>query len=339
MRSLLLIVLSASFAGQGFCQLVNGSFETNTGMPSSLGQWALATGWNNAGSTSSTPDYFHMGGNVIADLPETPTAIVTPFDGDAIMGLAVCSKSGANKREYISTPFDTPLTVGEEYHLNFRLTNGSHTASSLAGLSVDHLGILFSTTPQLHSGDSPIVCVPHFTIDTVFFSDKWQKVTFTFTADQPYEYLTFGLFNDDAQHTIIRAAGQNPQVAYYFVDDFALTTEPVIEEPVVTNPLPSYIDPSNSAFYIPNAFTPNNDGDNDIFIPIAGFITDWSLEIYTKWGDPVFLSKNAQNGWDGSCMGNPCANGSYIWKITYNVPDKQGEERTVIEYGFVNLVK
>jgi len=337
-KTIVSFLFAVLLACQGFCQLVNGSFESNSSLPASLGDWSVVTDWNNAGSADASPDYFHVSANVVTDLPETPSALVNAFDGDAIMGLAVCAKAGANRREYLSTRFSAPLIVGQEYHLCFRITNGIRTSTSLSGLKADNIGVLFSTNAVTQTSHNPINATPHFKIDTALYSEKWEKALFTFIADQPYEYLTLGLFNDDSNHNISIAEGVNPQFAYYFVDDFQLSTEIIDDNPPV-DPGTVYTDPPNAPFFVPNAFTPNNDGDNDIFIPVAGTITDWNLEVFTKWGDPVFFSKISSRGWDGSCSGRPCANGSYIWKITYKVADENGESRSVCEYGFVNLVK
>ena len=54
--------------------------------------------------------------------------------------------------------------------------------------------------------------------------------------------------------------------------------------------------------YIPNAFTPNGDGRNDIFIPVFNDtlkIEDYNLEIYDRFGIQIFQSDNPNVGWDG----------------------------------------
>lgn len=341
MKNILLLFGIVLIAVQGRGQLLNGSFESGSAIPTSLGQWSLVDNWNNAYSSNASPDYFHVNANVIADLPETPMAIVSPFEGNAVMGLTLCAKYGANKREYISTQFDSPLEIGSEYHLSFRLTNGQITPSSLAGLAVDGIGILLTTDIITQPGSNPIIATPQFTIDSVFYSEKWEKVIFSFIADQPYLHLTFGLFDSDSSHVITRLAGNNPQFGYYFVDDFTLTTELIEEEiPAPIQPDDTIGQVSETPYYVPNAFTPNNDGENDVFVPIAGYITEWQLEVYTKWGDSVFHSSNPHRGWDGTFAGKPCANGSYIWKITYEAIDNDGDEtKFVSDYGFVNLVK
>jgi len=223
-KTIVSFLFAVLLACQGFCQLVNGSFESNSSLPASLGDWSVVTDWNNAGSADASPDYFHVSANVVTDLPETPSALVNAFDGDAIMGLAVCAKAGANRREYLSTRFSAPLIVGQEYHLCFRITNGIRTSTSLSGLKADNIGVLFSTNAVTQTSHNPINATPHFKIDTALYSEKWEKALFTFIADQPYEYLTLGLFNDDSNHNISIAEGVNPQFAYYFVDSLLTTS-------------------------------------------------------------------------------------------------------------------
>lgn len=69
-------------------------------------------------------------------------------------------------------------------------------------------------------------------------------------------------------------------------------------------------------YYIPNAFTPNGDGINDIFKAIAPGIkqTDY-FRIYNRWGKLIFQSKNANAGWDGKYSGIPQPAAVYVWTI------------------------
>lgn len=60
------------------------------------------------------------------------------------------------------------------------------------------------------------------------------------------------------------------------------------------------------AFYVPNAFTPNNDGKNDVFLPVGSAYdpTSYELWIFNRWGDLVFHTTNPKEGWDGSYQGS-----------------------------------
>lgn len=67
--------------------------------------------------------------------------------------------------------------------------------------------------------------------------------------------------------------------------------------------------------YIPNAFTPNNDGSNDIFIPRSHFIDEMELIIYNRWGQEVFRTTDKNRGWDGTFNGKPLNPDSYAYYL------------------------
>jgi gliding motility-associated-like protein len=72
-------------------------------------------------------------------------------------------------------------------------------------------------------------------------------------------------------------------------------------------------------FYIPNAFTPNHDGKNDVFRPRWVCLFDrYDLKIFNRWGQLVFNSSDPDTGWDGNMGGMPQADGGYIWIISYH---------------------
>ena len=71
-----------------------------------------------------------------------------------------------------------------------------------------------------------------------------------------------------------------------------------------------------TTYYLPNAFSPNADGVNDIFRPIpAGIVsTDW-FRIYSRYGQLVFETAQWMQGWDGNFRGIKQPVGNYIWAI------------------------
>ncbi|MBC7890389.1 MAG: gliding motility-associated C-terminal domain-containing protein [Ferruginibacter sp.] len=69
-------------------------------------------------------------------------------------------------------------------------------------------------------------------------------------------------------------------------------------------------------YYIPNAFSPNGDGRNDIFRPIsAGILSTGSFRIFNRYGEKVFETSESGKGWDGTYKGKPQAVGNYVWII------------------------
>jgi gliding motility-associated-like protein len=106
--------------------------------------------------------------------------------------------------------------------------------------------------------------------------------------------------------------------------DTAALSIQLIEEPLI---------------YVPNSFTPNFDGTNDVFLPIIDSGIDiytYRLLIFNRWGEVLFESMNKEVGWDGTYGGKIMQDGVYIWKITYNSPDNEEEYEYV---GHVTLIK
>ena len=71
--------------------------------------------------------------------------------------------------------------------------------------------------------------------------------------------------------------------------------------------------------YVPNAFTPNDDGVNDVWLPIISNITDKFFEvvIYSRWGEVIFKSNDPNVGWNGKHNGKMVEAGVFTYKITY----------------------
>ena len=88
----------------------------------------------------------------------------------------------------------------------------------------------------------------------------------------------------------------------------------------------------NITLYMPNAFTPNGDGKNDIFKPVFNKLPEtYKLIIYDKSGKPIFVSTDPTFGWNG----NGYSSGLYVWKIIYKNNDGKMIEKT----GNVTLIK
>jgi gliding motility-associated-like protein len=72
---------------------------------------------------------------------------------------------------------------------------------------------------------------------------------------------------------------------------------------------------------VPSAFSPDNDGNNDVFRPIViGMKSLDAFKVYNRWGQLMFSTRQSNNGWDGSFKGMPQSGGSYVWEaegVTY----------------------
>lgn len=95
------------------------------------------------------------------------------------------------------------------------------------------------------------------------------------------------------------------------------------------------LDPCTEQINFPNAFTPNQDGRNDVFRPIVkGNLIEYEMNVYSSWGQRVFYSHVPSEGWDGKISGQLQQNSSFVWVCKYRF---QGEQ-PVIKKGTVTLI-
>jgi gliding motility-associated-like protein len=94
----------------------------------------------------------------------------------------------------------------------------------------------------------------------------------------------------------------------------------------------------NSSLFIPNAFSPNGDGHNEVFAIKGKFIVSSKMTIFDRWGSVVFANDNAALGWDGSLKSSPdtpAPVGNYFYKI--EVTDTTN--KTVVKAGTLLLIR
>ena len=194
-------------------------------MPVAPGMWNLLSGWGNAGSGSSSPDFFHLDGALGGDLPETPIAMVQPAEGRGIAGIAAIKRVGPGQplsREYLVMEMAEPLEVGQRYTLSFDVTNGAWLPTSAAGLAVNGLGIAFSVDEPVQMGNGALPIPSTFQFPYARYDEDWERVSFTFLVAGPSRYMTIGVFGDDDELEAEAMMGKNPVMAYYFFDGFQI---------------------------------------------------------------------------------------------------------------------
>ena len=93
--------------------------------------------------------------------------------------------------------------------------------------------------------------------------------------------------------------------------------------------------------FVPNSFSPNFDGLNDVFLPVFsqyGLDTKtFELEIFDRWGQSIFRTKDINRGWDGSLQnkGEALKEEIYVYKLKY----KDLEGKIYNKQGYVTMIK
>ncbi|MEI8224231.1 MAG: gliding motility-associated C-terminal domain-containing protein [bacterium] len=106
---------------------------------------------------------------------------------------------------------------------------------------------------------------------------------------------------------------------------FALATRPLINESVNV--------------YIPNAFSPNGDGNNDAFMAYTSNdkgLVYFELLVFNRWGEIVFESNTISQGWDGTYKGQLQNPDVYVYQATYGF---RGEPLGKISKGSITLIR
>ena len=92
------------------------------------------------------------------------------------------------------------------------------------------------------------------------------------------------------------------------------------------------------SFYVPNTFTPNEDGKNDLFYAYGVNLQSFELYIYDRWGNLTFHTTDINEGWNGKKLnkgGEVVQIDTYVWRA--KITDSDGKQRQYT--GHVNVVK
>ncbi len=96
-----------------------------------------------------------------------------------------------------------------------------------------------------------------------------------------------------------------------------------------------YVDLQCGNIYLPNAFSPNNDGQNDVFYVRGNCIKDMELIVYDRWGEKVFETTDPKQGWDGTFGGKTLNTAVFGYYFTATLTDGT----SVKQKGNVSLVR
>lgn len=89
---------------------------------------------------------------------------------------------------------------------------------------------------------------------------------------------------------------------------------------------------------VPDAFTPNSDGINDVFEVYTAYVSDFNLKIYNRWGEVIFSSDDPEKRWDGTYRGVAYPSMLYPYVITFKSQYFPDRPKTV-KRGSVMLIR
>ncbi|MEL6866108.1 MAG: gliding motility-associated C-terminal domain-containing protein [Bacteroidota bacterium] len=328
-------------------QLLNGSFELND----------LDCGINllNDEFNRRVVSTFAFGGQNELDVLTASCNYDYAVDGDYFVALYFNAFSDA-----FSMSLNEPLQVGQLYHLVFYARNGNLQVSPNSrvqiGLSntADEFGQELFSTEQLKS--------------------EWQRYEVPFSVAEPISFITVKTRSnqeawsfvdyfhlecpkiDLGPDTLLCDVEQYPLVVSDLfdevlwsdgtMDDRLLADEPgwywveakeancVVQDSIWLEEIPFQC---QCQYFIPNIFSPNGDGYNDVFLPQTPCeLIFYELLILDRWGQIVFRSTDPQMAWDGRVRGQRAGQGQYVYQLQFQY---FYEQESTIESGGVLLMR
>ena len=93
-------------------------------------------------------------------------------------------------------------------------------------------------------------------------------------------------------------------------------------------------------FNIPNAFTPNGNNVNDVFMPVGEAVFNFKMRIFNRWGELIFESNDITKGWDGTYKGEPVPIDVYAVYYEYDgISPTNGLKRNIKRYSSVTIIR
>jgi len=328
---ILILIFTLNFETNAQNLVPNPSFETYTDCPTVASNIIEAYPWVSA--SEGTPDFFHAcngpctGSQVC--VPDNVAGYQQPNSGEGYAG--VFTYIDAEYREYIQSPLTEELEAGIDYEVSFYVNFADGVSLNPTGI----IGAYLSVGSVFENSEFNMNYYPQiYSTGVVTDTENWVLISGTYTALGGEQFITIGHFAND-QNAVFVNPGNESWFSYHYIDDVSvINLNPEPADTVTVTPIDSIQFTTAILLEMPNVFTPNMDGNNDLFIPVsASGIISTDLVIVNRWGEAVYQGDALLNGWNGKFNGNSCVEGTYFWKINYT--DVKGKEE--IQQGFVVL--
>lgn len=272
--------------------------------------------------TINTPDYYNQCNNSTngtAGVPCNWTGCQNARTGQGYAGCALYYPT-ANGRDYIEVRFISPLRAGSLYCVEF------YTSRAGKGLgAVDRIGAYLSVDSIYSNNLFVLPCQPQIENtqgNIIYDSTNWVLISGTYTASGGEKFLTIGNFYPDSLTQADSMGGPNI-FAYYYIDDvrvYCCDADSCENKP--------------EEFFIPTAFSPNGDGNNDV-LHVRGPVKEMNFYIYDRWGEEVYHGTDPMQGWDGNYKGQKLNSGVFV----YYFRGKLFDGTDVTQKGNITLVR
>ncbi len=314
---------------------------SRTGAAGGLSEWE----WNfmdgNLGFDANPEHQFDSPGDYLVQLTATDvngcTATrVRNVDWKPIPNLIIVEPSsfiGCNPAEIFFNNLSSP--IDSTYDITWDLGDGNFSNEISPTHVYEEPGV-YSVSVQIVS---PFECETSEDFPSWIRILEGPDADFAFSPDEPNNFNSTVSFTDlstSADNWIwnfnneATANVQNP--TYTFQDTGIQEVKLTVFHPVTNCPdtITKLIDVRPLVrYFMPNAFTPNNDAQNDVFLGNGFYdgLSDFNFTIWNRWGEQVFQSNDPREGWNGqkNNNGQQSPQGVYVYKVSYTGPRGERE--------------
>lgn len=148
---------------------------------------------------------------------------------------------------------------------------------------------------------------------------------FSFQPGHPVENLDAVQFSDGSSgatsfswyfgSTAGSSSGKNPTWLYETAGTYVVAQVVSNEWGCSDTAIKTLLVMPDVAVYVPNAFTPNEDGRNELFGPVLRGAAAYTMMVFDRWGEKIFETSDIAGAWDGTFKGEACQQGVYVWKL------------------------
>lgn len=125
-------------------------------------------------------------------------------------------------------------------------------------------------------------------------------------ALEPFEGLNFSWVSSDKRFSRLEIE----KAGYYHIEIFNEYNCSILDSFLVNDVCPPRL-------FVPKAFTPNNDGTNDVLEIFGAHFKNFQMKIFNRWGEIIYITDDPEKSWDGTYKGEKMPLGVYPWVITY----------------------
>ena len=188
--------------------------------------------------------------------------------------------------------------------------------------------------PSICEGESFAVGIHNYSLtgnysDTLFSNNGCDSIILTNLTVNPFPVINLGNDTSICEGSSIILNATYPNATYLWQDNSTNPTYNATQQGLylvkVSTDSCSSMDSINIVFRdceikleLPNIITPNNDGSNDLFLPLQSKnIEKINTQLFNRWGNLIFETDNLQIEWDGKSKGQLVADGIYFWIVNY----------------------